>query len=213
MSYVIVDYNSGNIHSVKKSIELMAKELGQQKVIVSKNPEEILKADKVVLPGVGTFTDCKSNLNKQPGLIEAIEQRVIKDGIPFLGICVGHQLLASTGLENNVETTGLGWIPGTVIRISPSDPSFKIPHMGWNTLVFDREHELFSGIKEQDHTYFVHSYHLVLDNPNDRVCYTNYGQKLTAAVVKDNIVGTQFHPEKSQAVGLTFIRNFLLWKP
>tara|TARA_A100001015_G_C14989851_1_gene713342 strand:- start:418 stop:1059 length:642 start_codon:yes stop_codon:yes gene_type:complete len=213
LSYVIVDYNSGNIHSVKKSIELIANELGQQKVLVSKNPEEILKADKVVLPGVGTFTDCKSNLDKQPGLIEAIEQRVVKDGIPFLGICVGHQLLASTGLENNTETKGLGWIPGTVIRISPSDPSFKVPHMGWNTLVFDRKHNLFNGIKEHDHAYFVHSYHLVLDNPNYRVCYTNYGQKLTAAVVKDNIVGTQFHPEKSQNVGLTFIRNFLLWRP
>ncbi len=213
MGSVIVDYNSGNIHSVKKSFQHIANELGQDEVLVSKNPEEILTADKVVLPGVGTFTDCKSNLVKQTGLIEAIEQRVIRDGIPFLGICVGHQLLASKGLENDVETKGFGWIPGTVDRITPSDPSFKIPHMGWNTLSFDHEHELFNGIKDQDHAYFVHSYHLVLDNPNDRICYTHYGQKVTAAAVKDNIVGTQFHPEKSQAVGLTFIRNFLLWKP
>ena len=213
MGSVIVDYNSGNIHSVKKSFQLIANELGQEEVLVSNNPKTILKAEKIVLPGVGTFTDCKSNLVKQTGLIESIEQRVVNDGIPFLGICVGHQLLASIGLENNVETSGLGWIPGTVTKISSPDPNLKIPHMGWNTLIFDRQHELFDGIKELDHAYFVHSYHVVLDNPGDRVCYTNYGQKVTAAVVKENIVGTQFHPEKSQAVGLTFIQNFMLWKP
>ena len=208
-----MDCNSGNLHSAKKSFQRISKELGQKDIVVSANPNVILAADRVILPGVGAFDDCKSNLLKKVGLIEAIEQRVLKDGVPFLGICVGHQLMASSGVENNVRTPGFDWIPGIVKRISSSKPHFKIPHMGWNSLVFDRHHELFNGINEQHHMYFVHSYHLVPDKPTDRIAYTDYGLKITAAVLKENMVGTQFHPEKSQAVGLKFIRNFLLWKP
>ncbi len=212
MGSVIVDYNSGNLHSVKKSFQLISTELGHKNVRVSSDPEVIRKADRVILPGVGSFDDCKSNLLKRVGLIEAIEERVIKNGAPFLGICVGQQLMASIGLENSA-TRGFGWIPGTVTRITPSEPNLKIPHMGWNTLLFDRKHELFNEINEYDHAYFVHSYHLVLDNPDDRLAYTLHGQQITAVVLKENTVGAQFHPEKSQAVGLKFIKNFLLWQP
>ena len=213
LSSVIVDYNSGNLHSAKKSFQLISNELGNNQVEVTSEPEVILRADRVILPGVGSFNDCKLNLLKQRGLIDAIKHRVIKDGVPFLGICVGHQLMASIGVENNLKTEGFGWIPGTVTRITPSDPSLKIPHMGWNTLKFDRKHELFSGIDEDEHAYFVHSYHLELENPQDRIAFSNYGQKITAAIVRENLVGTQFHPEKSQTMGLTFIRNFLCWRP
>ena len=213
MSSVIVDYNSGNLHSVKKSFQLISNELDQGEVLVSANPDIIIKAERIILPGVGTFDDCKSNLLKQTGLIEAIEERILKDGKPFLGICVGHQLMASKGLENNVETEGLGWIAGTVKKITPSSPHLKIPHMGWNTLLIDREHQLFNGIGNQDHAYFVHSYHLELEHPEERISYTEYGQKITAAVLKENMAGTQFHPEKSQSIGLRFIANFLLWRP
>ncbi|MDG2475217.1 MAG: imidazole glycerol phosphate synthase subunit HisH [Paracoccaceae bacterium] len=213
MNSVIVDYNSGNLHSAQKSFQLISNDLGQGEVLVSSNPEIILKAERIILPGVGSFNDCKLNLLKKAGLIEAMEQRVIKDGVPFLGICVGHQLMASVGLENEINTKGLGWISGTVMKIAPSNPKLKVPHMGWNTLAFDRDHKLFKGINEEDHAYFIHSYHLVLDNVIDRLSYTEYGQKITAAVLKENMVGTQFHPEKSQAVGLRFIQNFLLWRP
>ena len=213
MSSVIVDYNSGNLHSAKKSFQRISLDLDQGEVLVSSDTEVILKAERLILPGVGSFNDCKANLLKKTGLFEAIEQRVIRDCVPFLGICVGQQLMATTGLENNSETAGFDWITGTVAPITPLDQSLKIPHMGWNTLHFDYQHSLFNGINEGDHAYFVHSYHLNLDNQNNRVSYTNYGGKITAAVLKDNMVGTQFHPEKSQAVGLTFIRNFLLWRP
>ena len=213
MSSVIVDYKSGNLHSAKKSFQLISDELGHKEVLVSSKPEVIREAERIILPGVGTFNDCKSNLLKEPGLIDAIETRVISDGVPFLGICVGHQLMASFGLENNLKTEGFDWIPGTVDRLNPSDQDLKVPHMGWNTLEFDRAHALLDGIDEHSHAYFVHSYHLVLDNLKDRLAYSSYGQQITAAVLKDNMVGTQFHPEKSQTVGLTFIRNFLRWKP
>ena len=213
MTSVIVDYNSGNLHSAKKSFQLLSTELNQGEVLVSSDIDVIVKAERLILPGVGSFNDCKANLLKKNGLFEAIEQRVIFDGVPFLGICVGHQLMATIGLENNGKTAGFDWISGTVTKITPSDPAFKIPHMGWNTLHFDNKHSLFDGINDGDHTYFVHSYHLIMDDEINRISYTNYGQKITAAVVKDNMAGTQFHPEKSQAVGLTFIRNFLLWRP
>ena len=213
MTSVIVDYNSGNLHSAKKSFQLLSLELNQGEVLVTSDIDVILKAERLILPGVGSFNDCKVNLHKKTGLFEAIEQRVVCDGVPFLGICVGHQLMATIGLENNTETKGFNWVSGTVSQITPSDQSLKIPHMGWNTLHFDHKHKLFNGINEGDHVYFVHSYHLILDNQNERISYTNYGQEITAAVVKDNMAGTQFHPEKSQAIGLTFIRNFLLWRP
>ena len=213
MTSVIVDYNSGNLHSAKKSFQLLSTELNQGEVLVSSDTDVIVKAERLILPGVGSFNDCKANLLKKNGLFEAIEQRVIFDGVPFLGICVGHQLMATIGLENNNKTAGFDWISGTVTKITPSDPALKIPHMGWNTLHFDNKHSLFDGINDGDHTYFVHSYHLIMDDEINRISYTNYGQKITAAVVKDNMAGTQFHPEKSQAVGLTFIRNFLLWRP
>jgi glutamine amidotransferase len=213
LTSVIVDYNSGNLHSAKKSFQLLSTELNQGEVLVSSDIEIILKAERLILPGVGSFTDCKANLLKKTGLFEVIEQRVTRDGVPFLGICVGHQLMATIGLENHSETSGFDWIPGTVTPITPSDKSLKIPHMGWNTLHFDQKHTLFDGINEGDHAYFVHSYHLSMDDQSNRISYTNYGQKITAAIVKDNMAGTQFHPEKSQTVGLTFIRNFLRWRP
>jgi imidazole glycerol-phosphate synthase subunit HisH len=213
LTSVIVDYNSGNLHSAKKSFQLLSTELNQGEVLVSSDIDVIVKAERLILPGVGSFNDCKANLLKKNGLFEAIEQRVIFDGVPFLGICVGHQLMATIGLENNCRTAGFDWISGTVAKITPSNPALKIPHMGWNTLHFDNKHSLFDGINDGDHTYFVHSYHLIMDDEINRISYTNYGQKITAAVVKDNMAGTQFHPEKSQTVGLTFIRNFLLWRP
>jgi len=213
LTSVIVDYNSGNLHSAKKSFQLLSTELNQGEVLVSSDIDIILKAERLILPGVGSFTDCKANLLKKTGLFEAIEQRVIFEGAPFLGICVGHQLMATIGLENNIKTAGFDWISGTATKITPSDPALKIPHMGWNTLHFDNKHSLFDGINDGDHTYFVHSYHLAMDDEINRISYTNYGQKITAAIVKDNMAGTQFHPEKSQTVGLTFIKNFLLWRP
>jgi glutamine amidotransferase len=210
---VIVDYNSGNLHSARKSFQHVSTEFNKGEVIVSSRPSDILKADRIILPGVGSFDDCRKGLSNISDLFEAIEQRVIKEGYPFLGICVGHQMMATTGYENNCETAGFNWIPGDVVKISPLDDALKIPHMGWNSLKFDARHSLFHDISDGDHVYFVHSYHLVPKNKEHRISYTSYSQDITAAIIKDNIVGTQFHPEKSQTTGLTFIRNFLSWKP
>ncbi len=213
MRTIIIDYNTGNLHSVKKSFQLVASEFNAGEVIVSDRPEEIAKADRVVLPGVGSFDTCRNELLSKLGLFDAVYHRVIKESYPLLGICVGHQLLATTGSENNCKTPGLNWVPGDVVQISTSNPSLKIPHMGWNSLQFDYSHSLIDGISANTHMYFVHSYHLIPADYRHRLSHVQYGSEITAAVVNGNIVGTQFHPEKSQGPGLTFIRNFLLWKP
>ncbi len=213
---VIIDYGSGNLHSAAKAFERAAGEAGAAaEIVVSAKAEDVRAADRVVLPGVGAFADCKRGLEAVPGLREALEDAVHGRGRPFLGICVGMQLLATRGLEFEV-TDGLGWIAGDVRAIAPGDPALKIPHMGWNTLDVRTDHALLSGIPtgpEGLHAYFVHSYHFV---PADRavvVAETDYGGPVTALIAKGNVAGTQFHPEKSQTLGLNLIANFLKWKP
>ncbi|MEP9366214.1 imidazole glycerol phosphate synthase subunit HisH [Xanthobacter sp. VNH20] len=214
MNVAIVDYGSGNLHSAAKALERAANGLGAE-VIVTSDPEIVRTADRVVLPGVGAFADCRRGLDAVDGMVAAMEEAVHTRGRPFLGICVGLQLLAERGLEHGV-TAGLGWIKGEVDRIAPSDPTLKIPHMGWNTLTLARPHPLFEGIPTGEkglHAYFVHSYQFVLADPADLVATTDYGGTITAAVAKDNVAGTQFHPEKSQTLGLALLGNFLKWRP
>ena len=213
MKTVIVDYNSGNLRSAAKSFERMAAELGAGEIIVSSDPSVVATADRVVLPGVGAFKDCRDGLGTYDGLFDALQQRVIAEAVPFLGICVGMQLMATTGHEHGQETPGFDWIAGEVVEFSPNDPSLKIPHMGWNELVIDTAHPVLGGLNNGDHAYFVHSYQLAASNPAHVIAHTEYGGDLTAVVARDNIIGTQFHPEKSQATGLRLIGNFLQWKP
>lgn len=216
MTVAIIDYNSGNLHSAAKALERAAREGGTNaKILVTNKPEEVRAAERIVLPGVGAFADCKHGLDAVPGMVEALTEAVKKDGKPFFGICVGMQLLAERGLEHGT-TEGLGWIAGEVDRINPRDPALKIPHMGWNTLREMREHPLFEGITlgEQGlHAYFVHSYHLKPKDPADLLAEADYAGTITAAVARDNIAGSQFHPEKSQRLGLALLANFLRWKP
>jgi imidazole glycerol-phosphate synthase subunit HisH len=216
MSVAIVDYGSGNLHSAAKAFERAARDSGHdQPILVTSRPDDIASADRIVLPGVGAFADCRRGLDEIPGMVDALEQRVRKDGRPFFGICVGMQLMAERGLEYKV-TPGLGWIAGEVARIAPSDASLKIPHMGWNTLDMRKVHPLLDEIplgSDGLHAYFVHSYELKTANASDLVAQADYGGPLTAIVGRDNMVGTQFHPEKSQRLGLRLIANFLKWKP
>jgi len=213
---VIIDYGSGNLHSAHKAFERAANESdANAQIAVSNRPDDVHVADRIVLPGVGAFADCKQGLAAVPGMIEALETAVRDRGRPFLGICVGMQLMATRGLEFG-ETPGLGWIAGDVRAIEPSDPSLKIPHMGWNDLTVVNDHVLLSGIPTGPdglHAYFVHSFHLVPANRGVLVAETNYGGPVTAMIAKDNMAGTQFHPEKSQALGLKLIANFLRWRP
>jgi imidazole glycerol-phosphate synthase subunit HisH len=216
MHVAIIDYGSGNLHSAAKAFERAAREQGLQLAIrVTAEPEEMLLAERIVLPGVGAFADCRRGLERVPGMIEALEEAVHERGKPFFGICVGLQLMAERGHENGL-TPGLGWIEGEVRAIEPSDSSLKIPHMGWNTLKLARTHALFDGIPTGEqglNAYFVHSYHLVLSDHRALVASTDYGGEVTAFVAKDNMAGSQFHPEKSQKLGLALIANFLKWKP
>jgi glutamine amidotransferase len=216
MHVAIIDYGSGNLHSAAKAFERAAREHGSTLAVkVTSKPEEVAGADRIVLPGVGAFADCKQGLARVPGMIEALEEAVRRRGKPFLGICVGLQLVARSGLEHGV-TLGLGWIEGEVRAITPANPALKIPHMGWNTLCVAREHALLEGIPTGEqglHAYFVHSYHFVPEDENALVASTDYGGPITAFVAKDNLAGTQFHPEKSQKLGLALIANFLTWKP
>jgi len=211
----IIDYGSGNLRSAAKAFERAAREAGTgHEIIVTDDVDAVRHADRIVLPGVGAFADCRAGLDAVTGMVEALEERVIRGGVPFLGICVGMQLMATEGREKAI-TRGLGWIPGAVVRITP-EGGLKVPHMGWNTLTFERPHPVLSGIPDGTdglHAYFVHSYHLATDSPDTLVASTDYGQKLTAIVGRDNLVGTQFHPEKSQTLGLALIGNFLRWKP
>lgn len=216
MSVAIVDYGSGNLHSAAKAFERAARESGHdQPILVTSDPAKVASADRVVLPGVGAFADCRRGLDDIPGMIEALEQTVHKRGRPFFGICVGMQLMADVGREHQV-TPGLGWIAGEVDRIAPSDPGLKIPHMGWNTLNMLKPHPLLADIPlgpDGLHAYFVHSYELKAAQRSDLVAQADYGGPLTAIVGRDNMVGTQFHPEKSQKLGLKLIANFLKWVP
>ena len=216
MKVAIIDYSSGNLHSAHKAFERAAREAGlSADIALTPDPDRVAAADRVVLPGVGAFADCKRGLASTPGMIDALRDAVEKKARPFLGICVGMQLMASRGLEHET-TEGLGWIEGDVIAIQPSDPSLKIPHMGWNTLDLARPHPLLNGLPTGDiglHAYFVHSYHIVPRDPAALVARTDYGGKINAMVARDNMAGTQFHPEKSQKLGLGLIANFLRWSP
>lgn len=215
MNVAIVDYGSGNLHSAHKAFERAAREAGLDRVVkVTSNPDDVARADHIVLPGVGAFADCRRGLDAVPGMVEALEDAVRRRGRPFLGICVGMQLMATRGLEYEV-VSGLNWIGGDVAQI-PEAPGLKIPHMGWNTLQVGREHPLLAGIATGDgglHAYFVHSFQLYPADPSDVVAVAEYGGPVTAMVGRENVVGTQFHPEKSQKLGLALIANFLRWRP
>ena len=213
MNIVIVDYGSGNLRSAAKAFERAANDAGLgETVIVSADAQALVRADRIVLPGVGAFGDCKSGLEALPGMIEALNEQVLVKQKPFFGICVGMQLMAEIGREHG-EHKGLGWIKGVVEAIAPSDPALKVPHMGWNELQIARPHPLFAGLGAARDAYFVHSYQLKPTNPADVLATVEYGGPIVAAVGRDNIVGTQFHPEKSQANGLAIIANFLRWRP
>jgi imidazole glycerol-phosphate synthase subunit HisH len=213
MKVAIIDYGSGNLRSAAKAFERAAADNGiSARIAVTAEPQAVAEADRVVLPGVGAFADCRRGLAAVPGLEAAIADAVIARGRPFLGICVGMQLMADRGRE--FETVaGLGWIGGEVVAIEPGDPSLKIPHMGWNELVPRAAHPLLAGLGGGAHVYFVHSYQLALADPAELVAVTDYGGMLTAIVGRGNLAGTQFHPEKSQEAGLRLIGNFLRWRP
>ena len=213
MLTAVIDYGSGNLRSAAKAFERAAGELaGDERVRVTSRPEEAAAADRIVLPGQGAFAECRRGLATVGGLEEAIGEAVIARGRPFFGICVGMQLMADRGREFEV-VDGLGWVAGEVVAIEPADLSLKIPHMGWNQLTLERSHPVFDGIAEGTHTYFVHSFHFAVAERADLIATADYAQALTAAVGRDNLVGTQFHPEKSQAAGLRLIANFLRWRP
>jgi glutamine amidotransferase len=216
MSVAIIDYGSGNLHSAAKAFERAARDQGKgETIMVTAHPEDVRKAERIVLPGVGAFRDCRDGLAAIPGMWETIDDEVRGKAKPFFGICVGMQLMAKRGLEH-AETKGFGWIDGDVKQIEPSDAALKIPHMGWNTLDARKPHALLDGIAlgpDGLHAYFVHSYHMALDDKEPLVASADYGGAVTAFIAKDNMAGSQFHPEKSQALGLALIGNFLDWRP
>lgn len=214
MSVCIVDYGSGNLRSAAKAFERAVAEAGLSMTItVTADPDQVAAADRVVLPGVGAFADCKRGLTAVDGMSDAVHRAVREGGRPFLGICVGMQLMAARGLEHGV-TDGFAWLEGEVDAIKPIDTTFKIPHMGWNELKFaETRHPVLKGLDDGTHAYFVHSFHMVCTDSADILASTDYGGPVTAAVGRDNLFGTQFHPEKSQATGLELIKNFLSWAP
>ena len=209
MLVAVVDYGSGNLRSAAKAFE---HEAGDARVVVTSDPAQVASADRIVLPGVGAFADCRRGLAAVAGMEEALDRAVRREGKPFLGICVGMQLMASRGREFEI-TEGLGWIDGEVAAIAPSDTSLKIPHMGWNELSVVRPHPLFDGLEAGTHAYFVHSFGFVPAHAEDVLATVEYGGPLIVAIGRDNLVGVQFHPEKSQAAGLHIIANFLRWRP
>jgi len=212
MLTVLVDYDSGNLHSAEKAFQRMAQEVGAGQVLVSSRAEDVSRADRIVLPGDGAFPACRRALGAYGGLFEAIEDSVTRRAVPFLGICVGMQMLATWGREYG-DTKGFDWIGGEVVPIQPCGKVLKVPHMGWNDLILDAAHPVLEGLATGDHAYFVHSYHFRVDNPAHRLAHVDYGDEITAIVARDTIVGMQFHPEKSQANGLALIGNFLRWAP
>ena len=212
MTTVLIDYDSGNLHSAEKAFQRMARETGQGMVRVSNRPEDVATASRIVLPGDGAFPACRRGFAAIDGLEEAIVEAVTKRAIPFLGICVGMQMLANEGHEYET-VTGFGWVAGDVRKIAPNDPALKVPHMGWNDLVIDQHHPVLEGIATGAHAYFVHSYHMEMRDPAHRLAHCDYGGDVTAIVGHANVIGTQFHPEKSQEAGLRLIANFLNWAP
>jgi glutamine amidotransferase len=212
MLTAIIDYESGNLHSAEKAFQRMAREVNAGEVIVTSDAEVVARADRLVLPGDGAFPACANELRGHKGIYDAMVEAVEDKGRPFLGICVGMQLMATTGHEYS-ETPGLNWVGGDVVRIEPADPALKVPHMGWNNLVIDHDHPVFDGISSGDHTYFVHSYHFRVSDPAQRLAHVDHGGDVTAVIGRDNMVGMQFHPEKSQDIGLRMIGNFLTWTP
>jgi len=212
MLTAIIDYESGNLHSAEKAFQRMAREMDAGEVVVTSDADVVAKADRLVLPGDGAFPACAAELRGHKGIYDAMVEAVEQKGRPFLGICVGMQLMATTGHEYT-ETPGLGWVGGDVVKITPADVSLKVPHMGWNDLVIDHAHPVFDGIQSGDHVYFVHSYHFRVANPAERLAHVDYAGDVTAVIGRDTMVGMQFHPEKSQATGLRMIGNFLTWKP
>ena len=209
MRVALVDYDSGNLHSAEKAFQLMGRDAGAD-VVVTSDPEVAARADRIVLPGDGAFPACRTALGEVDGMAEALQEAVITRGVPFMGICVGMQMLATTGHEYR-ETPGLNWIGGEIRAIAA--PGLKVPHMGWNDLVIDHPHPVLEGITTGDHAYFVHSWQFQVTDPAHLLAHVDYGGPVTAVVGRDNIIGTQFHPEKSQAVGLRLIANFLRWNP
>ncbi len=213
MILAVVDYGSGNLRSAAKAFEAGARSIGLEAATISvtADPEAVVAASHIVLPGQGAFADCMKGLSSLPGMVAALTRAVIDEKKPFLGICVGLQLLAARGYEHGTHA-GLGWIDGEVHRIEPGSAALKVPHMGWNELQLRRRHPVFEGVPAGAHAYFVHSYHFVPADPKAIIATADYGTPLVAAAGRDNIVGTQFHPEKSQATGLRIIANFLRWR-
>ncbi|QEU09891.1 imidazole glycerol phosphate synthase subunit HisH [Paracoccus yeei] len=209
MRVALVDYDSGNLHSAEKAFALMGRETGAE-VVVTSDPDVVARADRVVLPGDGAFPACRAALDAVPGMVEALQAAVAARAVPFMGICVGMQMLAEVGHEYR-DTPGLGWIGGEIEAIDA--PGLKVPHMGWNDLAILRPHPVLEGVATGDHTYFVHSWQFRVTDPADLLATADYGGPVTAVVGRGNIVGCQFHPEKSQAVGLRIIGNFLRWRP
>ena len=212
-SVAIIDYGSGNLHSAKKALERAAQEAGTgQRILVTSNADEVASAERILLPGVGAFGDCMKGLTSIPGMVHVLTEMVLNRGVPFLGICVGMQMLATTGREHGAHK-GLGWIEGEVVPIAPSDPKLKIPHMGWNALSQTRPHALLDDLLDRAHTYFVHSFGFKPKDERHLLATTDYAGAISAVIGRDNIAGTQFHPEKSQAVGIAFLGRFLKWRP
>ncbi|MBQ4826407.1 imidazole glycerol phosphate synthase subunit HisH [Leisingera sp. HS039] len=212
MLTAIIDYESGNLHSAEKAFQRMAREMDAGEVVVTSDADVVARADRLVLPGDGAFPACAAELRGHKGIYDAMVEAVEQKGRPFLGICVGMQLMATTGHEYQ-ETPGLGWVGGDVVKITPADTSLKVPHMGWNDLVIETDHPVFDGIESGDHVYFVHSYHFRAADPAERLAHVDYAGDVTAVIGRDTMLGMQFHPEKSQATGLRMIGNFLAWKP
>jgi len=211
MLTAIIDYDSGNLHSARKAFEKMASELDAGTVTVTSDPDVVARADRIVLPGDGAFPTCNAALRKS-SVFEALIDAVDTRGRPFMGICVGMQLMANQGFEYE-PTPGLGWIDGDVRKITPTDPALKVPHMGWNNLVIDHPHPVLADVSNGDHVYFVHSYHMEMNDHGQRLAHVDYGTDITAIVARDTMIGLQFHPEKSAAIGLQMIGNFLTWAP
>ena len=212
MLTVLVDYDSGNLHSAEKAFQRMANEVGGGTVRVTTCPDDVARADRIVLPGDGAFPACRRALDAVDGMRAALDDAVLHRAVPFMGICVGMQMLATVGREYE-DVAGLDWIGGSVERIAPAGPGLKVPHMGWNDLVIDRAHPVLDGVTSGDHAYFVHSYQMHVADPAHLLAHVDYAGPVTAIVARDTIIGTQFHPEKSQATGLRIIANFLRWRP
>ncbi|MGZ2258417.1 imidazole glycerol phosphate synthase subunit HisH [Roseobacter sp. A03A-229] len=212
MLTAIIDYESGNLHSAQKAFERMAAETGGGEIVITGDADVVARADRIVLPGDGAFPACMAELKGHSGLYDAMVEAVEVKGRPFMGICVGMQLMATWGREYT-DTRGLDWVAGEVRKIEPNDPALKVPHMGWNDLVLDGAHPVFEGVQTGEHAYFVHSYHMQVADSAQRLAHVDYGGDVTAVIGTGTMIGLQFHPEKSQATGLRMIANFLGWRP